>query len=129
MATPTLSDMRISLNDARFFYSQIEPIVRGPEHQQDSELIRRFFRGYLHCWKCVLHFVREALGPPIDKNKNAWEQWCKRWLQRLASSDQDVFECLRNTRDHDTHCGTIAVGGEIAAGLFPLVMFEPGKGY
>jgi len=32
---------------------------------------------------------------------------------------------LRTTRDYDNHSGTIAVSGEVAAGLFPLVFVEP----
>jgi hypothetical protein len=45
----------------------------------------------------------------------------------LDRSDYEVFELLRQTRDHDTHVGMIEVKGEIAAGLFPIVMFQPAK--
>ena len=47
MAKPTASDMRTSLEDARFFYEKLNPIVRGPEQGQDLEVIRRYFRAYL----------------------------------------------------------------------------------
>lgn len=121
---PTLQDMNTSLEDARFFYRKLEPIIRGPEQQQDLELVRRYFRAYPHCWKCVLHFVREIL---ILKQKRAWENWCKKWEKRLQPSDCNVFTYLRNTRDHDTHKGMIIVVGEVDAGLYPIVMFQPGK--
>lgn len=128
MATPTLSDMQTSLEDARFFYQKLDPIIRGPEQGQDLVLIRRYFRAYLHCWKCVPHFVREVKGLSGKKNDSAWIAWCGRWATRLNPDDYEVFECLRKTRDRDTHEGMIEVGGEIAAGLFPIVMFQPGKG-
>jgi hypothetical protein len=72
MAKPTPADMRISLEDARFFYEKLDPIIRGSEQQQDLELIRRYFRAYLHCWKSVLHFVREAKGFSRKKYYHAW---------------------------------------------------------
>lgn len=127
MAKPTLSDMRTSLEDARFFYEKLGPIIRGPEHEQDLELIRRYFRAYLHCWKCIPHFVREIKGLSGKKNEKEWIAWCQRWGGRLEPGDFDIFECLRKTRDRDTHEGMIEVKGEIAAGLFPIVMFQPGK--
>jgi len=34
----------------------------------------------------------------------------------------EVFECLRRTRDWDTHEGMIHVVGQIAAGIFPIVI-------
>jgi hypothetical protein len=120
--------MKTSLEDARFFYEKLGPIIRGPEQQQDLELIRRYFRAYLHCWKCVLHFVREVKGLSGKKNDPAWIAWTNKWSLRLNTSDYEVFECLRKTRDHDRHVGMIEVSGEIAAGLFPIVMFQPGKG-
>jgi hypothetical protein len=118
--------MTTSLEDARFFYTRMEPIIRGPEQGQDLVLIRRYFRAYLHCWKCVPHFVREVKG--LARKTNDWIEWCKRWARRLTPDDYEVFECLRKTRDRDTHEGMIAVRGEVAAGLFPIVMFQPGKG-
>jgi hypothetical protein len=118
MAKPTPADMGISLEDARFFYEKLDPIIRGSEQQQDLELIRRYFRAYMYCWKSVLHFVQEAKG----------SSWCKEWALQLDPNDYEVFECLRKTRNHDTHVGMIEVKGEIAAGLFPIVMFQPGKG-
>jgi len=124
MSTPSVSDMKTSLGDARYFYDKMESIIRGPEQQQDLELIRRYFRAYLHCWKCVPHFVREVKG--LSGNQ-AWIAWTKKWALRLNSGDYEVFECLRKTRDHDTHVGMIKVNGEIAAGLFPIVMFLPGN--
>ena len=51
----------------------------------------------------------------------------EKWAKGLEPGDSEVFECLRNTRDHDTHVGMIEVKGEVAAGLFPIVMFAPGK--
>jgi hypothetical protein len=125
---PTISDMQTSLEDARFFYDRLDPIIRGPEQRQDLQLIRRYFRAYLHCWKCVPHFVREVKRLSGKKNDSAWIAWLKKWAQRLNPDDYEVFECLRKTRDHDTHEGMIQVGGEVAAGLFPIVMFHPGKG-
>lgn len=120
----TVQDMWTSLEDARFFYKKLEPIIRGQQQQQDLELIRRYFRAYLHCWKCILHFVREAKS--FDKDQD-WIAWCKRWQQTLEPSDLTVFEYLRKTRDHDTHEGMIEVEGQVAAGLYPIVMFHPGK--
>ncbi len=120
----TLQDMKTSLEDTRFFYQKLEPIVRGPQQEQDLELVRRYFRAYLHCWKCILHFVREVKSL---KNDQAWTAWCGKWKRKLQPSDCTVFEYLRKTRDHDTHVGMIGVEGEIAAGLYPIVMFQPGK--
>jgi len=53
----------------------------------------------------------------------------ERWQQqrRLNTEEVQVFEHLRRTRDHDTHVGKIMVVGEIAAGLFPIVMFARAK--
>lgn len=128
MAKPTVLDMQTSLEDARFFFQKLEPIIRGPEQQQDLELVRRYFRAYLHCWKCIPHFAREAKGLAGSKNGIAWIAFCKKWGQKLKPNDYEVFECLRRTRDHDTHVGMIEVTGQVAAGLFPIVMFQPGKG-
>lgn len=127
MAAPTELDMRTSLEDARFFYQKLDSIVRGPEHEQDLQLIRRYFRAYLHCWKCIQYFVREVLGLSGNRNEKAWIAWNHRWGKRLDPNDLDVFDCLRKTRDHDTHVGMIRVEGEIAVGLFPIVMFHPAK--
>ena len=123
---PSLHDMNTSLEDARFFYEQMDPIIRGPQAQQDLVLIRRYFRGYLHCWKSILHFVRELKA---IKNNDDWRAWCEDWQNQflVEPSDQDKFKYLRLTRDHDTHEGMITVVQEVAAGLFPLVMFDPGK--
>jgi hypothetical protein len=121
----SVSDMKASLEDARFFYEKFEPIIRGPEQEQDLELVRRYFRAYLHCWKCIPHFVREVKG--VTK-KDDWIAWCRKWGTRLNPGDFEVFNCLRETRDQDTHAGMIQVRGEVAAGLFPLVMFQPGGG-
>ena len=122
---PTIEDMRTSLDDARFFHEQIDYIVRGPEHQHDLELIRRYFRGYLHCWKTVLHFVRTEKGLEGGKYNEEWGKWCERWLDRFDTDERKIFEQLRQTRDHDTHKGMIEVAGEVAAGLFPIVMLAP----
>jgi hypothetical protein len=124
---PTIDDMRTSLEDARFFHEEIDRIVRGPQHEHDLSLIRRYFRAYLHCWKAVLHFVRVAKNLDGRKNDNAWKDWCKQWLGRLEPSDSEVFEQLRQTRDYDTHEGMIEVASEVAAGLFPIVMIVPAK--
>ena len=126
---PSLDDMKTSLEDARFFHECLDRIVRGPEDQQDLAVIRRYFRAYLHCWKTVLHFVRAAKGLEGSKNDEKWVDWCERWQQqrRLNTEEVQVFEHLRRTRDHDTHVGMIMVVGEIAAGLFPIVMFVPAK--
>lgn len=127
MAKPCVLDMKTSVEDARFFYEKMDPIIRGPEQQQDLVLVRRYFRAYLHCWKCVLHFVREVKGLSGKKSDSAWNDWCKKWAKGLAPGDWDVFDCLSKTRNHDTHEGMIVVTGQIAAGLFPIVMFRPGK--
>ncbi len=121
---PTIDDMKTSLDDAKFFYEQLEPVIRGPEQGQDLQLIRRLFRAYLHCWKCVLDFVRKAKGL---ETKNDWKRWCKEWerQQGLSPGDCTAFRYLRETRDHDTHEGIVQVDGEVAAGLFPIVMFQP----
>ena len=120
----TLQDMKASLEDSRFFYEKLEPIIRGPQQEQDLELVRRYFRAYLHCWKSILHFVREVKGLKKDP---AWNAWCEKWKRNLQPSDRKVFEILRKTRDQDTHVGMIEVEGEVAAGLYPIVMFQPGK--
>ena len=125
LSMPTVDDMRTSLEDARFFHEQIDRIVRGPQQQHDTDLIRRYFRAYLHCWKTVLHFVRTEKGLDGGKNNAAWISWCQRWLGRFDPNEIQIFEQLRETRDHDTHKGKIEVGGEVAAGLFPIVMLAP----
>ena len=45
----------------------------------------------------------------------------------MEPADYEVFECLRKSRDRDTHEGVILVTGQTAAGIFPIVMFQPGK--
>src|SRR5262245_49324641 len=127
MATPSPSDMGTSLEDARFFYAQLDPIIRGQEQRQDLQRIRRYSRAYLHCWKCIPHFVREVLGLSGAKNTRVWTEWCQRWRKRLEPADYEVFECLRKSRDRDTHEGVIPVTGQTAAGIFPIVMFQSGK--
>ena len=121
---PTLTDMSTSLEDARFFYDKIDAIARGPEEKQDLEFVRRYFRGYLSCWKSILHFVREVKGL---KNDGQWIRWCQSFQNAQISdtADREVFDCLRETRDHDTHSGMIAVERQIALGLHPVVMFYP----
>jgi len=118
-------EMTTSLEDAKFFNDEIERIVRGPESGHDLTLVRRYFRGYLHCWKTVLHLVRAAKGPT---NKKQWVQWCRRWqAQHLDNDAIESMDQLRETRDYDTHTGTLIVSGEVAAGLFPLVFVAPVK--
>jgi hypothetical protein len=124
VAKPTESDMETSLADARFFFEKLDVLVRGPEHQQNLELIRRYFRAYLHCWKCIPHFLREIRNL---RNNQAWRAWCQKWSATLPPGDGEVFDGLRLIRDHDTHAGMIEVTGEVAAGLFPIVMFQPAK--
>jgi hypothetical protein len=123
VAMPTINDMQTSLEDARFFHAEIETIVRGPQVGHDLTRIRRYFRAYLHCWKTVVHLVRSAKG--LDRDKKGWISWCKRWQTSLTSAQTEVFEQLRQTRDYDTHQGMIVVDGEVAAGLFPIVMLIP----
>ena len=65
---PTISDMEVSLDDAGFFNEKIQTIVRGPQQGHDLDVIRRYFRAYLHCWKTVLHLVPEAKGLKKDKD-------------------------------------------------------------
>ena len=116
---PTVNDMRMSLDDAQFFYEQLNPIVRGPEAEQDLETIRRYFRAYLHCWKAIIHYVREIRGFKDPQ----WIAWSNRWKQSLEQGDAEIFDILRNSRDDDTHNQTVQTRGQIAMGLFPLVMF------
>ena len=124
---PTMQEtMTTSLEDARFFNDKIEKIVRGPQSGHDLAVVRRYFRGYLHCWKTVLHLVRAARGLSND-DKN-WIKWCQRWQTKHLDADGiKSMDQLRETRDYDTHTGTIAVSGEIAAGIFPLVFVAPVK--
>ncbi len=118
--------MKVSVEDARWFHQRIDEIVRGPQHGHDLAVIRRLFRGYLHCWKSVLHCVREAKG--LSNSKQAWIAWCERWQgSHLDSGGRHTMDQLRETRDFDTHSGAIVVSGEIAAGLFPVVLFDPVK--
>ena len=119
----TVQDMNVSLEDSRFFNDKIQTIVRGPQQGHDVDVIRRYFRAYLHCWKTVLHLVRYAKGL---SNETSWVSWCQRWqVQHLDGNRTAVMDQLRTTRDHDTHSGTITISGEVAAGLFPLVFVEP----
>ena len=120
-----MQEMTTSLEDASFFNDKIEQIVRGPQSGHDLAVIRRYFRGYLHCWKTVLHLVRDAKGSTNDRD---WIKWCQRW--QTAHLDADGIESmdqLRETRDYDTHTGTLVVTGEVAAGLFPVVFVDPVK--
>ena len=54
---PTNHDMLTSCADAEFYCQQLELLIRGPEAGQDLDTIRRYFRGYLHCWKCVFYYA------------------------------------------------------------------------
>lgn len=122
---PTMQEMITSLEDARFFNDEIEKIVRGPQSGHDLAVIRRYFRGYLHCWKTVLHLVRDAKGFNKDKD---WIKWCQCWqTKHLDGNSIESMDQLRETRDYDTNTGTIVVSGEVAAGLFPLVFVNPVK--
>ncbi len=123
---PTMQEMTTSLEDASFYNDKIEKIVRGPQSGHDLAVIRRYFRGYLHCWKTVLHLVRDAKG--LSKDKKDWIKWCQRWqTKHLDGNSIESMDQLRETRDYDTHTGTIIVSGEVAAGLFPLVFVDPVK--
>ena len=94
---PTIHEMTTSLEDAAFFDEKIQTIVRGPEQGHDLTLIRRYFRAYLHCWKTVLHFVREAKGLKKDKD---WVSWCTRWQSHhLDGPGAELMEQMRMTRD------------------------------
>ena len=122
---PTMQEMTTSLEDTRFFNDKIEQIVRGPQSGHDLAVIRRYFRGYLHCWKTVLHLVRDAKGFSNDKD---WIKWCQHWqAKHLDGNGIESMDQLRETRDYDTHTGTLVVSGEVAAGLFPLVFVDPVK--
>jgi hypothetical protein len=125
---PTIADMETSFHDAQWFHERIDEIVRGPQCGHDVAVIRRYFRGYLHCWKTVLHFVREAKGLSGAERKNDWIAWSERWQRaQLEPESRAVMDQLRETRDYDTHTGTIVVSGEVAAGLFPIVFVGPVK--
>lgn len=122
---PTLLDMNVSLDDAKFFDSKIQTVVRGPQQGHKLAEIRRYFRAYLHCWKTVLHFVRERKRLKADK---AWVLWCSRWeKQHLETTVADVMNQLRTTSDYDTHSGTLQIYGEVASGLYPIVFVAPVK--
>jgi|SRR6185295_14465282 len=124
----TVAQMNVSLEDARWFHLKIDEIVRGPQPDHDLVVVRRYFRGYLHCWKTVLHLVRESKGLGGAKHNGDWVAWCKRWQGgHLQLQDRETMDQLRETRDYDTHSGTIEVSGEVAAGLFPLVFVGPVK--
>jgi negative regulator of sigma E activity len=74
----------------------------------------------LHCWKAVLYFVRKEKG----LNERQWKKWSDGWQEKFLDEDGiKSMKELRETRDYDTHKGTIVVSGEVAAGLFPLVVF------
>ena len=121
---PAVLEMTTSLDDSRFFNDKIEQIVRGPESGHNVIIIRRYFRAYLHCWKTVLHLVRTAKG--LDNDKKKWIDWCERWqAQHLDDDATKAMDQLRETRDYDTHTGTLVVSGEVAAELFPLVFVDP----
>ena len=68
----TVAEMNISLEDATWFHLKIDQIVRGPQQDHDLAVVRRYFRGYLHCWKRVLDLVREAKGPGGAKHNGDW---------------------------------------------------------
>jgi len=122
---PSTADMRITLDDARFFYSLMDPIIRGPEVGQDLTMIRRYFRAYLYCWKSICHYVREVKG--YGRDSKGWIAWWSRWETKtasLTSDDKAVAKLLREAHDDDTHNNCISTQREIAAGLFPIVMFE-----
>jgi len=117
----TITEMNISVEDARWFHQRIDQIVRGPQHGHDLAVIRRLFRGYLHCWKTVLHLVRETKGLGRKKNDQAWIAWCLRWqASHLEPDGCDIMDQLRETRDFDTHSGAIVVSADVAAGCFRL---------
>jgi hypothetical protein len=123
-----VAEMSTSFQDAKWFHERIDEIVRGPQHGHDLAVIRRYFRAYLHCWKTVLHFVRKAKGFGGAERKDDWIAWCKRWQgAQLEPPIRPLMDQLRETRDYDTHSGTIVVSGEVAAGLFPLVFVGPVK--
>ena len=134
---PTQRDMQVSLDDARFFCEKIGQIVRGQsEQEQDLKVVHRYFRAYLHCWKCVFDYVREEKGLKETASfrsqcsRKDWIAWVERWKdswKEAQSSDSKILEILRETRDRDTHVGVICVDREIAGGLFPIAVFPPGR--
>ena len=122
----TITEMNTSFEDAKWFHERIDEIVRGPQHGHDLAVIRRYFRAYLHCWKAVLYFVRDAKGFGSSRRKRDWIVWCQRWQSgHLDPTVHPLMDQLRETRDYDTHSGTIVISGEVAAGLFPLVFVAP----
>ena len=118
---PTQQDMQTSLGDARFFCREISKIVRGlPEHEQNLEEVRRYFRGYLHCWKSTVELVRKERGLIGTE----LQQWIEK--EGLEGSDLETYTNLRLTRDDDFHSWLIKPEREIANKLYPIVMFQPG---
>ena len=118
----TAKEMNISLEDTRFFSDKIQEIVRGPQQSHDPDVIRRYFRAYLHCWKTVLHFVRNVKGL---KERAKWIAWCERWRKKyLDECRSSLMEQLRELRDYDTHSGVIDLTGEIAL-LTPVMFVNP----
>ena len=80
--------MQVSLDDARFFCEKIGQIVRGQsEQEQDLKVVHRYFRAYLHCWKCVFDYVREEKGL---KETASFRSQCS----RLAASKLNRQESL-----------------------------------
>jgi hypothetical protein len=113
--------MSVSLEDARYFHKQLDDMIRGQESGHDLHVGRRNFRAYLHCWKTVLYFVREAKGLRADA---AWIGWVQRWQKQSLDGDSTAsMEQLRETRDYDTHTGTLVLRPEIAI-FAPLVFVE-----
>src|SRR6266849_10782590 len=124
---PGHHDVDVTIEDAAFFLEKLASLARGNEAQQDLDMIRRYFRGYLQCWKSALHFVREI---KTLKEHTRWITWIGR-LRTAGGWSKDevgVWEGLRKLRDNDTHHGLITTDREIAAGLFPIAMITPPGG-
>ena len=123
---PTHADLEVSLGDTKFYHQKINTIVRGSEHGIDLDEVRRYFRGYLHCWKTVLHFVRSMKA--FDNDENGWKQWCERWVgKHLDAPATTTANKLRELRDDDTHKTTLTLAmerGSAPVGT-PLVFVEP----
>jgi hypothetical protein len=113
--------MITSLEDARFFSQEIEKIVRGRQSGHDLVLIRRLFRAFLHCWRSVFYMLQNVKGFNNDK----FGKWCDRWKeQNLDDSSIKLLNQLRDTRNYDTHSGTIVTATEVGL-LTPLVFLNP----
>ncbi len=118
---PIKDDIRTSLDDAEFYRSKINEIVRlKSEHEQDVEEVRRYFRGYMHCWKAALELMREYKG----MSKHRFSEWVKAQHPWETEHEKGLWKSLKHTRNYDSHRGAVTLKREIAHAS-PIAMFIP----